>query len=125
MKATAGSLRRQIVLLYMCLAAWCLVAMPGRAETRILAGSTPALQYLVQLPLDYFLDPLAAWPLLIFLHGAWERGDCLWAVTAHGPPQIAPTRSEAGHDSWTQTYEGRELYDWFLAHALDNAPAAM
>jgi predicted peptidase len=24
---------------------------------------------------------------------------------------------EAGHDSWTQTYDNLELYDWFLQHA--------
>ena len=23
---------------------------------------------------------------------------------------------EAGHDSWTETYNNNELYDWFLAH---------
>ncbi len=22
----------------------------------------------------------------------------------------------AGHDSWTETYQNRELYDWFLLH---------
>ena len=23
---------------------------------------------------------------------------------------------DAGHDSWTQTYDNRKLYDWFLQH---------
>ena len=23
---------------------------------------------------------------------------------------------EAGHDSWTETYNNPKLYDWFLAH---------
>ena len=23
---------------------------------------------------------------------------------------------EADHDSWTETYEGSELYEWFLSH---------
>jgi predicted peptidase len=23
---------------------------------------------------------------------------------------------DAGHDSWTETYDNQELYDWFLEH---------
>ncbi|MHC4345327.1 MAG: carboxylesterase family protein [Planctomycetota bacterium] len=26
---------------------------------------------------------------------------------------------ETGHDSWTQTYDNQELYDWFLSHRRD------
>lgn len=25
---------------------------------------------------------------------------------------------EAGHDSWTETYNNPELYSWFLSHQL-------
>ena len=50
--------------------------------------------------LDYLLDvPLAdspsdntppddGWPLLLFLHGAGERGDDLGLVSVHGPPKL-------------------------------------
>ena len=24
---------------------------------------------------------------------------------------------EAGHDSWTESYDNPELYEWFLSHA--------
>ena len=29
---------------------------------------------------------------------------------------------EAGHDSWTEAYAGRELYDWFLQHRRSGRP---
>lgn len=44
------------------------------------------LKYLLYLPKDYAAKP--AWPLLLFLHGAGERGDNLEAVKTHGPPKL-------------------------------------
>lgn len=44
------------------------------------------LKYLLYLPQDYAAKP--AWPLVLFLHGAGERGDNLAAVTIHGPPKL-------------------------------------
>jgi len=40
-------------------------------------------RYLVYQPPDY--DPARRWPLLLFLHGAGERGDELERVAIHGP----------------------------------------
>ena len=31
---------------------------------------------------------------------------------------------EAGHDSWTATYDNPELYTWFLEHTRKKAEAA-
>ncbi len=31
---------------------------------------------------------------------------------------------EAGHDSWTETYNNQALYDWFLAHKRKPAEPA-
>jgi len=28
---------------------------------------------------------------------------------------------EGGHDAWTQTYENRKLYDWFLRHSKNDS----
>lgn len=39
----------------------------------------------VSLPAGYDAEPDRDWPLLLFLHGAGERGDSLEAVTIHGP----------------------------------------
>jgi len=44
------------------------------------------IKYLLYLPKDY--DQKEAWPLLLFLHGAGERGDELNLVKKHGPPQL-------------------------------------
>ena len=44
------------------------------------------LQYLLALPKDY--DTQDRWPLLLFLHGAGERGSNLDLVKVHGPPLL-------------------------------------
>ena len=45
-----------------------------------------AIQYLLYLPPNY--DAGKKWPLLLFLHGAGERGDDLDLVKVHGPPKL-------------------------------------
>lgn len=52
------------------------------------------IEYLVYTPEDYVSDSDKSWPLLIFLHGAGERGNKLDLVKFHGPPKLA----EAGED---------------------------
>ncbi len=44
------------------------------------------LNYLLYLPPDY--DKQSAWPLVLFLHGAGERGSNLELVKRHGPPKL-------------------------------------
>ncbi len=46
------------------------------------------LNYLLFLPEGYESSP-KKWPLLVFLHGAGERGDDLERVKVHGPPKLA------------------------------------
>lgn len=50
------------------------------------AKVTVKLKYLKYLPKDY--DKKDKWPLLLFLHGAGERGDDLELVIKHGPPKL-------------------------------------
>ena len=45
-----------------------------------------SLKYLLYLPKDY--DTKESWPLMLFLHGAGERGDDLDRVKLHGPPKL-------------------------------------
>lgn len=47
-----------------------------------------ALDYLLFLPQDYGRDPEKKWPLMLFLHGAGERGNSLELLKKHGPPKI-------------------------------------
>jgi predicted peptidase len=44
------------------------------------------LKYLLYLPEGY--DQKESWPLMLFLHGAGERGDDLELVKVHGPPKL-------------------------------------
>lgn len=43
------------------------------------------LKYLVYLPPDYSQSAEKKWPLMLFLHGAGERGDDVNRVAIHGP----------------------------------------
>ncbi len=52
------------------------------------------LSYLLYLPNDYDADRGDGSPLMLFLHGAGERGNDLSKVKAHGPPKMV----ENGHD---------------------------
>lgn len=44
------------------------------------------MNYLLYLPADY--EQKGGWPLLVFLHGAGERGADLGLVKKHGPPKL-------------------------------------
>ncbi len=54
------------------------------------------LNYLRYLPPDYGQDPDKKWPLILFLHGAGERGDDLNLIKPHGIPRIVEERAAAG-----------------------------
>jgi predicted peptidase len=53
-----------------------------------------SMQYLLFLPKDYQEKGEKKWPLMLFLHGAGERGTNLAAVTMHGPPKIVKTQPD-------------------------------
>jgi len=65
----------------------------GRIEVEGEDAKTASLDYLIALPEGYDKegDPV---PLVLFLHGAGERGDDLDKVKLHGPPKMV----EKGHD---------------------------
>ena len=50
-------------------------------------GEHTEMQYLIYLPPAYDSSD-DEWPLLLFLHGAGERGDDLELVKVHGPPKM-------------------------------------
>jgi predicted peptidase len=52
-----------------------------------------ALDYLLFLPADYRPEGPKHWPLLLFLHGAGERGTNLARVKVHGPPKLVETNA--------------------------------
>ena len=52
-------------------------------QTRTLSAN-----YLLFLPAGYDAHSTNRWPLILFLHGAGERGSDVWLVAKHGPPKI-------------------------------------
>ena len=66
--------------------------MPSKTTScRQKAGAfemTMRLRYLLFLPTRYGDDPDQSWPLILYLHGAGERGDDLDRVKTHGIPKI-------------------------------------
>jgi len=63
-------------------------ALPAGHSERVMTSSVDGK------PLAYLLDvpdgepPGSGWPLVLFLHGAGERGDDLSLVMVHGPPRL-------------------------------------
>ena len=55
---------------------------------------TVRLNYLLFLPQGYEEGSRSAWPLILFLHGAGERGDDLSLVKVHGIPKIVEHQKE-------------------------------
>lgn len=55
---------------------------------------TQQLNYLLYVPPGYAADATKQWPLVLFLHGAGERGDDLAKVTVHGPPKLVKQGKE-------------------------------
>ncbi len=47
-----------------------------------------SMRYLLYLPDEYDSSIVNRWPLLVFLHGAGERGNDLELVKIHGPPKL-------------------------------------
>ncbi len=52
------------------------------------------LDYLLFLPKGYEPKSEKRWPLILFLHGAGERGTNVWKVATHGPPKNVTANPE-------------------------------
>jgi predicted peptidase len=52
------------------------------------------LEYLLHLPASYQPGESKRWPLILFLHGAGERGSNVAKVGVHGPPKVVKTNPE-------------------------------
>jgi predicted peptidase len=52
------------------------------------------LRYLLFLPRQHNTRRTARWPLILFLHGAGERGENLSRVASHGPPKLVKSRPD-------------------------------
>jgi len=50
--------------------------------------------YLLFLPKGYDAKAEKRWPVILFLHGAGERGTNIWKVATHGPPKNVATHPD-------------------------------
>lgn len=60
---------------------------PGQRGMRLNRPVVMEIDYLLSLP-DGYDRKEQEWPLMLFLHGAGERGDDLTKVKVHGPPKL-------------------------------------
>ncbi|MGE0760908.1 MAG: prolyl oligopeptidase family serine peptidase [Pirellulaceae bacterium] len=65
----------------------------GQVKSELNAQVPVRMGYLLSLPKGYEQQP-TPWPLLLFLHGAGERGDDLELVKKHGPPKLIAAGKE-------------------------------
>jgi len=66
---------------------------PHEALFEATVAESVSLRHLFHLPTCYHDRPRLRWPLMLFLHGAGERGDDLALVRQHGPPKLVEERS--------------------------------
>ncbi|HKJ66754.1 MAG TPA: alpha/beta hydrolase-fold protein, partial [bacterium] len=66
----------------------------GQTPHRLHRFPARDFQYLLYLPQDYYQNPNRQYPLMLFLHGAGERGDTLDMLKKHGPPKLAAAGKE-------------------------------
>lgn len=64
-------------------------AAPTESHESLVWKKDQRLQYLQYLPEGYGESDTARFPLVIFLHGAGERGQDLNLLKKHGPPKVA------------------------------------
>ena len=55
---------------------------------------TAKINYLLHLPKNYDGKGSEKYPLILFLHGAGERGTNIWKVATHGPAHVVTTNSD-------------------------------
>lgn len=92
-------------------------AQPGGQHSRMFEKTVTknlSCQYLLFLPPGYG-EKQQSWPLIMFLHGAGERGSDLEKVKVHGPPKIVEDKKDfpfivvspqcPENDWWTQKNE--------------------
>jgi predicted peptidase len=56
---------------------------------------TVGADYLLFLPKGYDAEEGKRWPLILFLHGAGERGTNIHLVTKHGPPKLVQDQEKS------------------------------
>lgn len=100
---------------------------PSQSPQRLSATVNVEMNYLLALPKDY--ETKDSWPLVLFLHGAGERGNDIGLVKKHGPPKLIDQGKEfpfvvvspqCPKDVWWEPFELTELLDHVIkTHKID------
>jgi predicted peptidase len=87
------------------------------------------VNYLLFLPEGYDAKGAKRWPLMLFLHGAGERGTNIWKVATHGPPKNVATQPDfpfivvspqcPEHQTWSRDALLGLLDDVMAKYAVD------
>ena len=76
------------------------VVISGQPTTQMVehlqftATQSIKVTYLLFLPMGYDPKVEKRWPMILFLHGAGERGTDIWKVAVHGPPKNVSTHMD-------------------------------
>ena len=70
------------------------ISMQKREHFEKQITRTASLDYLLFLPEGYKESGDKKWPLMLFLHGAGERGSNVAKVAVHGPPKLVKARKD-------------------------------
>ncbi|MEY2408614.1 MAG: hypothetical protein QOF48_1284 [Verrucomicrobiota bacterium] len=86
-------------------------------------------RYLLFTPKGYEAKAKREWPLMLFLHGAGERGTNLQKVAVHGPPKLVKSRRDfpfilvspqcPDNETWSNEVLLALLDDVIAAHRVD------
>ncbi|MGE5608986.1 MAG: prolyl oligopeptidase family serine peptidase [Bacillota bacterium] len=99
-------------------------AKPGQQAQRLEKQVAVKLDYLLYLPEAYDKDSAKKWPLILFLHGAGERGSDVNKVKVHGVPKIVEGKKDfpfivvspqCPEDRWWEPFELNALLDEIMA----------
>ncbi len=93
-------------------------------EFRGEVSRTVGYRYLLSLPDGYADDANRQWPLLVFLHGAGERGTDLNVLKKHGPPRLIAQGQDLGLIVVSPQCADEELWDPLAIKALTDDIAA-
>jgi predicted peptidase len=83
-----------LVIGLLCLSRPALAAETGQHPQQLRKQVEIKLDYLLYLPEDYGKEQNKKWPLILFLHGAGERGDDVQLVAKHGPPKLLAGKTD-------------------------------
>lgn len=95
-------------------------AAAGQAEhaTPVALALNATLRHWLHLPAGYHDEPHRAWPLIVFLHGAGERGNDLAKVKAHGLPKLIDAGANVPAIVVSPQCDENNEWDAHLLHAL-------